>query len=208
MTNREQILRNTASLFLERGCKSVTMDEVASANGMSKRTLYELFHDKAKLLQECILLMHRNNVAKMEAELAKADNVLEWFMHHMVSKEEKRMSNFYDLFTEVKRYYPEVFGNVVQGVNRRHCELLERIVERGQGEGLFVTGVLDAHSLSLQLFELSVAVTDRAVRNYLEIKHDRCGDFLMFFLIRGIATEKGRAYIDEYLENNKSLLQQ
>ncbi len=208
MTNREQILRNTASLFLERGCKSVTMDEVASANGMSKRTLYELFHDKAKLLQECILLMHRNNVAKMEAELAKADNVLEWFMHHMVSKEEKRMSNFYDFFTEVKRYYPEVFVNVVQGVNRRHCELLERIVERGQGEGLFVTGVLDAHSLSLQLFELSVAVTDRAVRNYLEIKHDRCGDFLMFFLIRGIATEKGRAYIDEYLENNKSLLQQ
>lgn len=207
MTNREQILRNTASLFLERGCKSVTMDEVASANGMSKRTLYELFHDKAKLLQECILLMHRNNVAKMEAELAKADNVLEWFMHHMVSKEEKRMSNFYDFFTEVKRYYPEVFVNVVQGVNRRHCELLERIVERGQGEGLFVTGVLDAHSLSLQLFELSVAVTDRAVRNYLEIKHDRCGDFLMFFLIRGIATEKGRAYIDEYLENNKSLLQ-
>lgn len=208
MTNREQILRNTASLFLERGCKSVTMDEVASANGMSKRTLYELFHDKAKLLQECILLMHRNNVSKMEAELAKADNVLEWFMHHMVSKEEKRMSNFYDFFTEVKRYYPEVFVNVVQGVNRRHCELLERIVERGQGEGLFVTGVLDAHSLSLQLFELSVAVTDRAVRNYLEIRHDRCGDFLMFFLIRGIATEKGRAYIDEYLENNKSLLQQ
>ena len=208
MTNRDQILRNTAALFLERGCKSVTMDEVASANGMSKRTLYELFHDKAKLLQECILLMHRNNVAKMEAELAKADNVLEWFMHHMVSKEEKRMSNFYDFFTEVKRYYPEVFVNVVQGVNRRHCELLERIVERGQGEGLFITGVLDAHSLSLQLFELSVAVTDRAVRNYLEIKHDRCGDFLMFFLIRGIATEKGRAYIDEYLENNKSLLQQ
>ena len=207
MTNREQILRNTASLFLERGCKSVTMDEVASANGMSKRTLYELFHDKAKLLQECILLMHRNNVSKMEAELAKADNVLEWFMHHMVSKEEKRMSNFYDFFTEVKRYYPEVFVNVVQGVNRRHCELLERIVERGQGEGLFVTGVLDAHSLSLQLFELSVAVTDRAVRNYLEIKHDRCGDYLMFFLVRGIATEKGRAYIDEYLENNKSLLQ-
>lgn len=208
MTNREQILRNTASLFLERGCKSVTMDEVASANGMSKRTLYELFHDKAKLLQECILLMHRNNVAKMEAELAKANNVLEWFMHHMVSKEEKRMSNFYDFFTEVKRYYPEVFVNVVQGVNRRHCELLERIVERGQGEGLFITGVLDAHSLSLQLFELSVAVTDRAVRNYLDINHKRGEDCLMFFLIRGIATEKGRAYIDEYLENNKSLLQQ
>ena len=166
MTNREQILRNTSVLFLERGCKSLTMDEVASANGMSKRTLYELFHDKAELLQECI----------------------------------------YDFFTEVKKYYPEVFLNVVKDVNRWHCELLERIIEQGQKEGLFITGVLDAHSLSLQLFELSVAVTDRAVRNYLEIKHDSGSDCLMLFLIRGIASEKGRAYIDEYLENNKSML--
>ena len=185
MTNREQILRSTSALFLERGCKSLTMDEVASANGMSKRTLYELFHDKAKLLQECILLLHKDNMVK----------------------DSQRMTFYYDFFTEVKKYYPEVFLNVVKDVNRWHCELLERIIEQGQKEGLFITGVLDAHSLSLQLFELSVAVTDRAVRNYLEIKHDRGSDCLMLFLIRGIASEKGRAYIDGYLENNKSMLE-
>lgn len=207
MTNREQILRNTASLFLERGCKSVTMDEVASANGMSKRTIYELFQDKARLLQECIILMHKDNMNRSENELAKTGNVLEWFMHSLENKDEQRMSFFYDFFTEVKRYYPEVFVNVVKDVNRWHCGLLERIIERGQAEGLFITGILDAHRLSLQLFELSVAVTDRAVRNYLDIKRDRGGDCLMLFLVRGIATEKGREYIDDYLENNKSLLQ-
>ncbi len=206
MTNREQILRRTGDLFLERGCKSLTMDEVASANGMSKRTLYEMFHDKAGLLRECILLMHRGNMVRMEEELAGADNVLEWFMRSLENKDEKRMSFYYDFFTEVKRYYPEVFMNVVQDVNRWHCELLERVIRQGQKEGLFITGILDAHQLSLQLFELSVAVTDRAVRNYLEIKHDRGSDCLMLFLIRGIATEKGREYIDEYLKNNKSLL--
>ena len=71
MTNREQILKITASLFLERGCKSLTMDEVASANGMSKRTLYELFHDKAELLQECILLQHKDNMLRSEEELSR-----------------------------------------------------------------------------------------------------------------------------------------
>ena len=206
MTNREQVLRRTGDLFLERGCKSLTMDEVASANGMSKRTLYEMFHDKAGLLRECILLMHKGNMVRMEEELAGADNVLEWFMRSLENKDEKRMSFYYDFFTEVKRYYPEVFMNVVQDVNRWHCELLERVIRQGQKEGLFITGILDAHQLSLQLFELSVAVTDRAVRNYLEIKHDRGSDCLMLFLIRGIATEKGREYIDEYLKNNKSLL--
>ena len=192
MTNREQILRSTSALFLERGCKSLTMDEVASANGMSKRTLYELFHD---------------NMVRSEEELSKAGNVLEWFMNSLRNKDSQRMTFYYDFFTEVKKYYPEVFLNVVKDVNRWHCELLERIIEQGQKEGLFITGVLDAHTLSLQLFELSVAVTDRAVRNYLEIKHDRSGDCLMLFLIRGIASEKGRAYIDGYLENNKSMLE-
>lgn len=206
MTNREQILRRTGDLFLERGCKSLTMDDVASANGMSKRTLYEMFHDKAGLLRECILLMHKGNMVRMEEELAGADNVLAWFMRSLENKDEKRMSFYYDFFTEVKRYYPEVFMNVVQDVNRWHCELLERVIRQGQKEGLFITDILDAHQLSLQLFELSVAVTDRAVRNYLEIKHDRGSDCLMLFLIRGIATEKGREYIDEYLKNNKSLL--
>ena len=207
MTNREQILRNTsAALFLERGCKSLTMDDVASANGMSKRTLYEMFHDKAGLLRKCILLMHKDNMTRSEEELAKSGNVLEWFMRSLENKDEKRMSFYYDFFTEVKRYYPEVFMNVVQDVNRWHCELLERVIRQGQKEGLFITDILDAHQLSLQLFELSVAVTDRAVRNYLEIKHNRGSDCLMLFLIRGIATEKGREYIDEYLKNNKSLL--
>ena len=206
MTNREQILRNTSALFLERGCKSLTMDDVASANGMSKRTLYEMFHDKAGLLRKCILLMHKDNMTRSEEELAKSGNVLEWFMRSLENKDERRMSFYYDFFTEVKRYYPEVFMNVVQDVNRWHCELLERVIRQGQKEGLFITGILDAHQLSLQLFELSVAVTDRAVRNYLEIKHNRGSDCLMLFLIRGIATEKGREYIDEYLKNNKSLL--
>ena len=200
MTNREQILRNTSALFLERGCKSLTMDDVASANGMSKRTLYEMFHDKAGLLRKCILLMHKDNMTRSEEELAKSGNVLEWFMRSLENKDEKRMSFYY------KRYYPEVFMNVVQDVNRWHCELLERVIRQGQKEGLFITDILDAHQLSLQLFELSVAVTDRAVRNYLEIKHNRGSDCLMLFLIRGIATEKGREYIDEYLKNNKSLL--
>ncbi len=206
MTNREQILRNTSALFLERGCKSLTMDDVASANGMSKRTLYEMFHDKAGLLRKCILLMHKDNMTRSEEELAKSGNVLEWFMRSLENKDERRMSFYYDFFTEVKRYYPEVFMNVVQDVNRWHCELLERVIRQGQKEGLFITDILDAHQLSLQLFELSVAVTDRAVRNYLEIKHNRGSDCLMLFLIRGIATEKGREYIDEYLKNNKSLL--
>lgn len=207
MANSEQILRTASALFLEKGCKALTMDEIASANGMSKRTLYEMFHDKAQLLQECILLMHKDNMARSERDLAMADNVLEWFLHSLSSNDPNNMSFYYGLFSEVKKYYPDVFMNVVRDVNSWHRMLLERIITRGQQEGLFLSGIVDAGRLSLQLFELSVAVADSAVRNYLEIRHDDSSTCLMLLLIRGISSEKGIAYIDKYLENNKSLLQ-
>lgn len=207
MANSEQILRTASALFLEKGCKALTMDEIASANGMSKRTLYEMFHDKARLLQECILLMHKDNMARSERNLAMADNVLEWFLHSLSSNDPNNMSFYYGLFSEVKKYYPDVFMNVVRDVNSWHRMLLERIITRGQQEGLFLSGIVDAGRLSLQLFELSVAVADSAVRNYLEIRHDDSSTCLMLLLIRGISSEKGIAYIDKYLENNKSLLQ-
>lgn len=183
------------------------MDEIASANGMSKRTLYEMFHDKAQLLQECILLMHKDNIARSERDLAMADNVLEWFLQSLSSNEPNNMSFYYALFSEVKKYYPGVFMNVVRDVNSWHRMLLERIITRGQQEGLFLSGIVDARRLSLQLFELSVAVADSSVRNYLEVRHDDSSTCLMLLLIRGISSEKGIAYIDKYLENNKSLLQ-
>ncbi len=207
MANYEQILRTASALFLEKGCKALTMDEIASVNGMSKRTLYEMFHDKAQLLQECILLMHKDNIARSERDLAMADNVLEWFLHSLSSNEPNNMSFYYGLFSEVKKYYPDVFMNVVRDVNSWHRMLLERIITRGQQEGLFLSGIVDARRLSLQLFELSVAVADSAVRNYLEVRHDDSSTCLMLLLIRGISSEKGIAYIDKYLENNKSLLQ-
>lgn len=151
--------------------------------------------------------MHKDNIARSERDLAMADNVLEWFLHSLSSNEPNNMSFYYGLFSEVKKYYPDVFMNVVRDVNSWHWMLLERIITRGQQEGLFLSGIVDARRLSLQLFELSVAVADSAVRNYLEVRHDDSSTCLMLLLIRGISSEKGIAYIDKYLENNKSLLQ-
>jgi len=42
------------TLFCARGYEKVTMDEIAVAAGMSKRTVYQLFSDKGELLRELI----------------------------------------------------------------------------------------------------------------------------------------------------------
>jgi AcrR family transcriptional regulator len=51
---REAIFVAAEKLFGERGFGAVTMSEVAATVGMSKKTLYELFKDKADLLRALI----------------------------------------------------------------------------------------------------------------------------------------------------------
>lgn len=51
---KEQIINTAFDLFSQYGIKSVSMDDVSKAAGISKRTLYESFEDKETLLIEGI----------------------------------------------------------------------------------------------------------------------------------------------------------
>lgn len=51
---REAIFAAAEKLFGERGFEAVTMAEIAATVGMSKKTLYEVFKDKADLLKALI----------------------------------------------------------------------------------------------------------------------------------------------------------
>lgn len=48
---RERIITAATEAFTSKGIKSITMDDIAAALGISKRTLYEVFSDKESLLK-------------------------------------------------------------------------------------------------------------------------------------------------------------
>lgn len=52
---RKEIFSITEKLLSERGFEHVTMSDIASAAGMSKKTLYVYFKDKKELLKDLIL---------------------------------------------------------------------------------------------------------------------------------------------------------
>ena len=66
---RERIIEQAAKMFAEQGIKSIRMDDIAKALGVSKRTLYEMFEDKEELLYLSIRFMQSRRMAKMEAKL-------------------------------------------------------------------------------------------------------------------------------------------
>jgi AcrR family transcriptional regulator len=48
---KEKIVKKAEELFLTLGFKSITMDDIANAMGISKKTIYTHFANKTKLVE-------------------------------------------------------------------------------------------------------------------------------------------------------------
>ena len=60
---REHVVQAAAKAFTRKGVKTVRMDDIAADLSISKRTLYELFHDKEDLLLD-VMRLHREEMKK------------------------------------------------------------------------------------------------------------------------------------------------
>lgn len=53
-TKKKELVQLTLEYFLKYGSKNITMDDIASEFGVSKKTIYTLFKNKDELVQDCI----------------------------------------------------------------------------------------------------------------------------------------------------------
>ena len=62
--SRDAIVEAAARLFLERGFGAVSMDELASAASVARRTLYNQFASKEEIFREMLLRVSRDLSAR------------------------------------------------------------------------------------------------------------------------------------------------
>ncbi|MCB0433144.1 MAG: TetR/AcrR family transcriptional regulator, partial [Mangrovimonas sp.] len=56
----QKILQNAAEMFLNYGFKSVTMDDIANTMGISKKTIYQYYENKNKLVEATTMYVFEN----------------------------------------------------------------------------------------------------------------------------------------------------
>ncbi|HZJ80119.1 MAG TPA: helix-turn-helix domain-containing protein, partial [Dysgonamonadaceae bacterium] len=66
MELKDRIIEQAGELFVKHGIKRISMDEIASRLGISKRTIYQNFKDK-----EDLLLHYIRHMEKMKAQYIK-----------------------------------------------------------------------------------------------------------------------------------------
>ncbi|GAA4289664.1 TetR/AcrR family transcriptional regulator [Aestuariibaculum suncheonense] len=200
---KDDILKTAAELFLNYGFKSVTMDEIANALGMSKKTLYQYFENKNDLVEETTLYMYHviqtginDIILQDKSPIEEIYEIKRFVMKHL--KDEKSSPQF-----QLQKYYPKIYDDLKE---KQSCVMGDCVIsnlERGIQLGLyrdtinkeFISKIYFSCMMSLKdkdLFPLNNFSMQTLMNNYLE------------YHLRGICTQKGLDYLTEYLNNNQS----
>ncbi|HCT95171.1 MAG: hypothetical protein A2X19_02320 [Bacteroidetes bacterium GWE2_39_28] len=201
MDIRDRIIEVSTDLFLQNGCKSITMDDVAKENGISKRTLYEQFSDKSQLLEECIEFMKVQMIDYSMSLEKESENVLDLLFKIHNSQSDLIINLKINFFQELRKYYYDLYKKTVENVMVYHMERINEYIEKGQREGYIIKNI-DNKIVSKVVIEISHLLENSDVFPVKEYKRKELFKEVVIFYFRGIATEKGIKTIDEYLENS------
>lgn len=192
---RDRIIVKATEAFTSHGIKSITMDDIATSLGISKRTLYEVFEDKETLLREVILKNQKDKNEFLENLLAESTNVLEVILVCFQKTIEVFHQTNKRFFEDLKKY-PRIF-NMVKKNRDKDSESTVAFFKSGVEQGIFRDDV-------------NFAIVNLLVREQFDLlmNTDICNEYpflevyesIMFTFLRGIATEKGARVLEEFIQ--------
>lgn len=194
---KEQIISKSKDMFLKLGFKSVTMDDIASEIGISKKTIYKYFSNKDILIDCSIELAHgevHEIIAKIEAQNLNAieDN----FEMKRMFREMFKGADTSPLY-QLKKHYPDIYEkvNIVQIDILSNC--FRKNIIKGIKEGLYRAEVdIDEYVKFYQIL-----IFDINENTLLEKDSHILGQKALEYHIRALATLAGIIELEKHLKN-------
>jgi TetR/AcrR family transcriptional regulator, cholesterol catabolism regulator len=196
MTTQERIVQKAAELVLKYGIKAVTMDDIASQIGTSKKTIYQYYPDKAALIKEvltCDLQQFKDRCCVDEAcpnAVVEAISALEFMDLQM-----QEMNPL--VLHELQKLYPDLYNIFLDFKENHLSQTIRKNIERGISEGLYRSDInidiLVRYRVESSLMVFNTDMYPAKLFNLVEVSHQ-----LFEHFIRGLLTSKGHTIIEKY----------
>lgn len=198
METRERILTESSNLFRRRGIRSVTMDDIARELGISKKTIYQYFNNKADIVHE-VTMVH------FDAERCMSDEILEKAkdpIEAMLTILQTMAKTFHEIpstmIYEVQKYYPRSWALFAEFKNQYVFESLRQNLQLGVDLGLYRKDMDIELVAKLRIEEMDTPFNpDKFPASEYDISTVTMEQFKMF--IHGLVTLKGKKLIYNYL---------
>ena len=201
MDTRERIVAECSQMLMSVGPASMTMDDVARACGISKRTLYETFPDKRTLIGECIHREHEAKNAQLKEIFSTSSNCFEAMFRVYQRARKMYEATSVAFINDIKRLYPDIFEKHVEN-EKNVITGIASVLRQAQEEGLVIKRINP--EIAAFLFSQSMrALHENSNGSKYGFKEEDLFDHVFVSFLRGVATTKGIEMI-EYLEQQQS----
>lgn len=202
MDTEKNILESAKGLFMQYGLKSITMDDIASKAGVSKKTIYLFFTDKSSIVKSAVESHFAEYQLMIKESIAKSTNALEaiFSMSHCM-KSQMENSNPTVLY-DLKRYFPKAFKEFLRYKDGFMRGEFVDILQSGVDSGYFRKEI-DIEVLVISRIEQVQAGFKNEVfpRTKYDFRHVQSQLFDHF--VHGLLTDKGRIIYNQYLNEAK-----
>ncbi|MBO6607775.1 TetR/AcrR family transcriptional regulator [Psychroserpens sp.] len=197
---REKIIHKASELFLTLGFKSVTMDDIASAMGISKKTIYVHFNNKTKLVEAVTFHLFDTICDGIDDICEKAPNPIEelysikmFVMHHL--KNEQSSPQY-----QLKKYYPQIYDALkYKQFEKMHASVQESL-EEGVKTGVFRSSI-DVDFISRMYFTGMTGIKDNMFFPSEQYQMNYLMESYLEYHLRAIVSEKGMTILNNFINN-------
>lgn len=200
MEVKDRIRQKAHDLFMQYGVRSVTMDEIAAALGISKKTLYQFYADKDELVEAVVvdIIEFNQNCCIRDRQSAK-DAIHEVFLAIEMMQEMFRDMNPSILY-ELQKYHSRAFEKFLQHKHTFMYKVFVENIERGIKEELFRSDVnievLVKIRLETIMLAFNQAIFPKSKYRLIDIETELTEHYLF-----GLSTVKGHKLIEKYKQD-------
>jgi len=189
---KNRILKKADDMFQSFGYSKVTMEEIASGLGISKRTLYKHFSNKEHLLREIINSIKCEVDTFIEGLIAdKSMEFIEKLKRFMnfIAKQNARLEK--PIVRDLMKNHPEFWRDIEEFRKKKAYSHLSRLIEQGIKSGIFRKDV-NTEVVVLAYVSSIHSLINPEVLARLPISADQVFKDLVKILFEGIFTTVGR----------------
>lgn len=194
------IISKSSYLFSRYGYKAVTLDDISTHCGISKKTLYLFFENKIDLVKKVVgFELTQFGKQLEEIRIAAKDAVDEQLrLIEVIDKLSARLSP--SASRDLSKFYQEA-SQLLEDF-RRECLLpfLESNLDKGVSAGLYLEGYHHKAIAYIRMMQLEAIVYKR-LSTPAGITNEECVKQLNCHFVSGITTQKGFRIFNKYIQS-------
>lgn len=196
---RSRILAACHTLFMANGVRAVTMDDVATALGMSKKTIYQYFAHKEEILRNVAQAHIAEEKAAYTGIILQTQDAIDEIVQVTVWDLERSKELNPILPEEVRRYFPDTWQLFLDYSQGFILDMIRTNLLRGLAEGIYRDNI-DPEIVARINVSSWQALIDPILFTADRFPLQKTQYHYMLLYLHGIVNERGAQLLKTYLQ--------